>query len=107
MTKSELRAVLRVPITQRGNLGVTSAWFPCLIRDFSSKGFLIKSATKFHVGDILELKSELYPERFLHCKIEVRHITDECLGTKIVEVTEEGSELCSQFIDEHISLKRF
>lgn len=107
LTKSELRAELRVPITRRGTLGVPSAWFPCLIQDFSSKGFQIMSTTKFHVGDILELKCELYPERFLHCKIEVRHINDDCLGTKIVEVTEEGSKLCRQFIDEHISLKRF
>ena len=107
MTKSELRAELRVPITHRGSLGLPSAWFPCLIQDFSSKGFQIMSTTNFFVGDVLELKCELYPGRFLQCKVEVRHVTDMCLGTKIVEIGDDGLRLCRQFIEEHVSLKRF
>lgn len=88
-------------------LGVPSASYPCLIQEFSSKGFLIMSSVKAQLGDKLELKCELYPERFLQCKVEVRHINDDCLGTKIVEVSDAGLTLCRQFIDEHVSLKRF
>ncbi len=91
----------------RGTLGDPSAWFPCLIQDFSSKGFQIMCATEFEIGDILELKCELYPERFLQCKVEVRHVADMCLGTKIVEISDAELTLCRQFIDEHVSLKRF
>ena len=65
------------------------------------------TTTDVAVGDILELKCEFYPDRFLQCKIEVRHITDMCLGTKIVEISDAGRMLCRQFIDEHVSLKRF
>jgi hypothetical protein len=65
------------------------------------------STVKTRLGDTLELKCELYPERFLQCKVEVRHIKDDCLGTKIVEVSDAGLTLCRQFIDEHVSLKRF
>jgi hypothetical protein len=103
----ELREEVRVPITHKGLLGAPTASKPCLIQDFSSKGFLIMSTVKTQLGDKLELKCELYPERFLLCKVEVRHIKDDCLGTKIVEVSDAGLMLCRQFIDEHVSLKRF
>lgn len=58
---------------------------------------------QFSVGDVLELKSELYPARLLLCKIEIRHISDMCLGTKIVEINDTGSRLCREFIEEHYS----
>jgi len=103
----ELRAEVRVPITHRGWLGAPTASHPCLIQEFSSKGLLIMASVKARPGDTLELKCELYPERFLQCKVEVRHIHDDCLGTKIVEVSDAGLALCRQFIDEQVSLKRF
>ena len=107
MKKVELRAEVRVPITHRGTISASSTPIPCLIQEFSSKGFLIMSTAQFQVGDILGLKSELYPERFLQCQVEVRHINDDCLGTRIVEVSDAGLRLCRQFIDEHFSLSRF
>lgn len=88
-------------------LGVPSASYPCLIQEFSSKGFLIMSNVKAQLGDKLELKCELYPERFLQCKVEVRHITDMCVGTKIVEINDDGFTLYRQFLDEHYILRRF
>ena len=107
MKRPESRAEMRVPITRRGMLLAPSDPIPCLIQEFSSKGFLIMATAQFQVGDILGLKSELYPERFLQCQIEVRHINDDCLGTRIVEVSDAGLRLCRQFIDEHFSLSRF
>jgi PilZ domain len=107
MATLELRAEIRVPITHRGTLGAPSPPFPCLIQEFSTKGFLIMSGAKVQIGDILELNCELYPERFLKCQVEVRHINDDCIGTKIVEISEAGSKLCRQFIDQHYSLNRF
>jgi hypothetical protein len=107
MNKLELRAEVRVPITHRGTLVVPSVPIPCLIQDFSTKGFLIMCTEQFKVGDILELRCELYPGRFLECKIEVRHTNDDCLGTKIVEASNAALLLCRQFIDEHFSLTRF
>ena len=107
MNKPDLRAELRVPITHRGALAVPGAWIPCLIQNFSSIGFLIMCNKKFSVGEVLELRCELYPARFLQCKIEVRHITYMCIGTKIVEINDDGLTLCRQFLDEHYSLSRF
>ena len=107
MKAHERRAEARVPITRRGTLGAQSARFPCLIQNFSSKGFLIMCIEKVPIGEILELKSELSPQRFLQCKVEVRHVTDDCLGTKVMEMSEFGLMLCRQLIDEHISYKGF
>lgn len=107
MSKSELRAELRVPVTTRGTLGRPGSWFPCLIQDISSTGFQIMTTSCVAVGDVLELKCELYRERFLQCKIEVRHISDMCLGTRVVEMSNTGLMLCRQFIDERVSLRRF
>jgi hypothetical protein len=107
MKKPDLRAELRVPITHRGALAVQGAWVPCLIQNFSSKGFLIMCNKKFSVGQVLELKCELYPGRFLQCKVEVRNITEMCIGTMIVEINDDGLTLCRQFLDEHFSLSRF
>jgi len=107
MKKPDLRAELRAPITHRGTLVVPGAWIPCLIQNFSSKGFLIMCNKEPSVGEVLGLKCELYPERFLQCKVEVRHITDMCLGTKIIEINDDGLTLCRQFLDEYYSLSRF
>jgi hypothetical protein len=105
--KANLRAELRVAISKKGTLVGPGAWIPCLIQDISSNGFLIicdRNRTIGEipevVGEILELKCELYPEKFLQCKVEVRHITDMCLGTKIVEIGDAELSLCRQFIDE-------
>ena len=103
MKKSDLRAEPRIPHARRGTLTVAGASIPCLIQDFSTKGFLIMCTRQFSVGDVLELRSELYPEKVLQCKIEIRHISDNCLGTLIVEISDSSLKLCRQFIEEHYS----
>jgi len=107
MEKLELRAEMRVSITHRGTLHPSIEPFPCLIQDFSTKGFLIMSTVKVQIGEILELRCELYPGRFLQCYVEVRHINGDCVGTKIVDMSDDGLKLCREFINEHFSLNRF
>ena len=107
MRNNERRAEERIPLTQRASLGIPNSWHPCLIEDFSSSGFLVMCAMQCRVGDILDLESELYPERFLQCKVCVRHINGDCLGINIVEMSNAGLALCNQFIGEHVSLTRF
>ena len=101
MAKAEARAEPRLAHSRKGTLtlgGISSA---CLVQDVSTKGFLIMSSKPFKVGDVLDLRCELFPAQMLECKIEVRHITDDCLGTRIVEITEAAARLCRQFIEEH------
>jgi hypothetical protein len=102
----ELRASMRVPVTHRGMLGSPEDWHHCLIEDISARGFLIISTIKLKVGYVLELKCELFPGRTLMCKIEVRHVSDDCVGTMIVEIDDAGVRLCEEFIDHHARLKK-
>ena len=74
---------------------------PCLLQNFSSKGFFIISNQQFAVGQFLDLKCELYPGKFVHCRVEVKHIAETCVGTKILSISEEGRALLQQFLQEY------
>src|SRR2546423_8217230 len=102
---SERRTERRIKVSRRATLVDGANASPCLIEDFSSKGFFIISNYQFSVGQILELKCEVYPQKTLECKIEIRHINDTCLGTMIVDISKEGSALLEQFLQEYYSLK--
>jgi len=102
---AERRTERRVKVNRRATLIAGDKASPCLIEDFSSKGFFVISNYEFSVGQILELKCELYPKKTLQCKIEIRHIKETCLGTMIVEIGKDGNALLQQFLQEYYSLK--
>ena len=95
----------RVDLSRRATLLVAGASVPCLLQNFSGKGFFIISNQQFAIGQILDLKCELYPDRFLRCRVEVKHISETCVGTKIMSISEEGRVLLQQFLQEYYSLK--
>ena len=101
MAKAEGRKEPRLPHSRKGTLTLGAASCACLVQDVSTKGFLIMSTKPFKVGDILDLKCELFPGKMLECKIEVRHITDDCLGTRISDISDAAARLCQQFVEEH------
>src|SRR6478672_1970944 len=103
--KRERREEPRVTLSRRATLLVGTNPMPCLLQNFSGKGFFIVSNQQFVVGQFLELKGELYPEKFLHCRVEVKHIDETCVGTKIVSISKDGSDLLQQFLQEYYSLK--
>ena len=90
-------------MTRRGALSLAGGAVPCLVQNLSSGGFLIMCTKEVSVGQILELKCELYPDRFLQCKVEVRHVHEEFVGAKIVEVNEAVMKLCRQYLEEYYS----
>ena len=104
--KADLRGEPRVPLTRRAWLSSARGWLPCLIENMSTQGFLIMSNDALAVGAVMELKCELYPERILQCSIEVTHVTDSCMGTKIVQISGYAANLCREFITEHYSLSK-
>ncbi len=75
-------------------------WFPCLIVDMSESGILILSNREFPVGQVLEFRCEPFPGKLLKCKLEVIHVNDTGLGTKIVEIDERGINLCQVFLED-------
>ena len=67
----------------------------------STQGFLIMSNSALPLGAVMELKCELYAERILRCCLEVTHVTDSCMGTKIVKISGYSLNLCREFIGDH------
>ena len=106
MRSRDLRAEMRIPVNQKGALSSgDSLWFPCLIVDMSDSGILIMSNREIPVGQVLDYRCELFPGKFLECKLKVVHVDDTRLGTKIVEIDEKGMSLCKMFLEEQYAHK--
>lgn len=103
MKTRDLRAEARISVSQRGSLNSGEAWFPCMIQDMSDNGFLIICTKRLSVGQVLDFRCELFPGKQLDCKIEIRHIGENGMGTKIVEIDGNGTRLCQLFLQEQYS----
>jgi hypothetical protein len=96
-----LRSEPRVPVRLRGTLYSGDTPVPCLIENLSQNGILVMCTREFPVGQIMDFKCELFPGKLLNCKLEVRHVTDDFVGMKIVEIDETGRNLCQLYLEEH------
>jgi hypothetical protein len=110
----ELRAEARIPVKEKASLrggGLVAAataddgWFPCVVQDMSDTGFLILCSKEVPVGQILDFRCPLFPEKTLSCKIQVRHISPNGMGTKVVEIDGRGSRLIELYLEEQYSLR--
>ena len=99
--KRDRREEPRVELSRRAMLLVGRTSVPCLLQNFSGKGFFIISTQRFTVGQFLDLNCELYPDKFLHCRVEVKHIAETSVGTKIVSISEDGRDLLQKFLQEY------
>ena len=90
-------------VRQRGSLKAGEEWFPCLVQDMTSIGFLLMCSRDLKVGQVLEFKCELFPDRLLTCKLEVVHVTEGNVGTKIIDIEPRGARLCQLFLQEQYS----
>lgn len=80
-----------------------NATFPCLVLDISDGGFLIMPTVTLEEGQVVDFGCELYPDKPLECKIEVRHVGEAGAGTKITEIDDKGHTLVQLFLQEHYS----
>lgn len=106
MTNTELRTEQRVTVSCRGTLSLGDTSAPCLIQNMCSRGFLIKYSKELPVGQVLRLRCDLYPERSVECKVQVRHVNRECLGARVVEISDDAVILCRRFLEEQCALNR-
>ena len=88
----------RISLTRSGELRNGPATAPCVLQDLSSKGFRIRTDEKYSVGQALVFVCELAPAKTLHCKIEVRHVFEACIGTKILEMSTAAAALFDAFV---------
>ena len=110
MKGRELRAEARITVRERGSLkrgslGDAAEWFPCMVQDMSDSGFLILCSKELAVGQVLDFRCQLYPEKTLNCKIEVRHLSANGAGTKVKEIDSRGARLIKLYLEEQYSLK--
>jgi hypothetical protein len=105
MSTQELRAEARIPVTQRGRLSAGDAWFPCMVLDMSSSGFLMVSNKQLAVGQTLDFRCELYPGKFLDCMIEVMHSHGDSAGMLITEIDDNGTGLLHLYLEEKYAVK--
>lgn len=105
MEGRELRAEARIAVRERGSLNSGEAWSPCMVQDMSDSGFFIFCSKDLSVGEVLGFRCELFPEKTLNCKIEVRHISPSGMGTKITEIDKRGTSLVQLYLQEQYSLK--
>jgi len=105
MATRDSRGEARIAVNRRASLNSGDAWFPCMVLDISDNGFLLLCTKELAVGQVLQFKCEPFPEKRLECKIEVRHVSDAGVGTKIVEIDKKGSALHQLFLQEQYSGK--
>lgn len=105
MAGSDLRAEPRISVSCRGTLRLGETSAPCFIQNMCSRGFLIRSSKELPVGKILHLRCELYPERTVDCTVEVRHVNRDCLGARVIEISDDGKILCKRFLEEQHALQ--
>ena len=110
MKGRELRAEVRIPVKDKGllrpgSVSIGDDWFPCVVQDMSDSGFQILCSKDLSVGQVLEFRCELFPEKTLNCKIEVRHVSPKGMGTKIREIDGRGTSLVQLYLQEQYSLK--
>ena len=53
------------------------------------------------VGQVLRLKCELYPAQSVECTVQVRHVNADCLGARVIEISDAGKVLCQRYLEEH------
>jgi hypothetical protein len=110
MKGRELRAEARIAVKERGSLkdgsvSIGEEWFPCMVQEMSDSGFLILCSKDLSVGQVLEFRCQLFPEKTLTCKVQVRHVSPHGMGTKVVEIDNRGSSLVKLYLEEQYSLK--
>ena len=103
MNDTELRAELRAAVTRRGALTAGGDSYPCVVQDMSDSGLLIMCTRPLIVGQTLQFKCELFPDQVLECMIEVVHIGEAGVGTKIIEIDDPGAKLVQLFLQEHFT----
>lgn len=102
--RRDMRAEARIAVNQRGSLkfGDTS-WFPCMVMEMSDHGLSIICMNKLSVGQLLLFRCQLYPEKNLVCKLEVRHVSEAGMGTRIVGIDKRGAGLLQSYLQEQYS----
>lgn len=104
MNKTDLRAELRLEVSNKGWLVLGNNVVPCMLRDMSDTGLLIICSEQIEVGQTLRFFCELFPKKVLDCMIEIVHISDVGVGAKIIDLDVRRSNLIQVYLQEVYAL---
>ena len=96
----EQRSEDRIQVRCSGTLALGENKAPCEIQNMCSRGFLIRADKSLPIGHVLELCCDFDSARSICCKVQVRHVNRQCLGAKVIEISEEELAICRQYIAE-------
>ncbi|HYC49239.1 MAG TPA: PilZ domain-containing protein [Burkholderiales bacterium] len=97
MSRPELRAEPRIPVSFHGTLKLGESSAKCFIQNMCSRGLLIRFTNDLPVGHVLELTCHFPPD--IYCKVQVRHVNREFLGARVVEISDEAHAVFSGFLE--------
>ena len=106
MNAQDLRAEVRVPVMQRGDLSAGSDWFKCMVMDMSNSGLLLVSNKLLEVGQTFDFRCGFGPGKEFNCMIEIMHSNDDTAGAMITEIDEEATRLLRGYLAEKLSSAR-
>ena len=98
------RKTTRLAVERAGELGRRGAVVPCTVVDLSEAGVRVRAASRFAVGEELQLTCRLAKDRVLECTVRVAHVTSSSFGARIAEISPEQLTQLKQFIDGLIAL---
>lgn len=100
MRKGEMRTEARIAIARKGALHSGGDSFPCVLQNMSDNGFLFLCTRPLKIGQPLQLRCELFPDRVLQCALKVVHSGNGEVGGRIIAIDEDNAKLLHIFLEE-------
>lgn len=85
--------------TFRGSVEYHESTYLCMVHDLSQEGVHLLCGAAVDVGDRMNLRLQLAEDAGFACLIEVRHVTPDGLGARIIYIGHEDAYVLSDRID--------
>lgn len=94
------RQLYRVAIDRTGHVRRRADTFVCSVIDITEQGFRLRTDEAFPVGEHLHLEFALADGDVLVCAIQVTHSEPPHIGAAVVDITPDGQQRLSTFIEQ-------
>jgi hypothetical protein len=85
--------------TFRGSVEYLDATYLCMVHDLSQEGVHLLCGAAVDVGDRMNLRLQIAQDAEISCLIEVRHVTPDGLGARIIYIGHENAYFLSGRLD--------
>lgn len=103
LSEKDQRRDLRFKDSFRGSIDYLGSSYLCLVDDISQHGLHLLSGAAVDVGDRMSVHLQPSPDAGLSCLIEVRHVTSDGLGAKIVYIGNADAYVLSDRVEKRRS----